>query len=51
MLEHRNNIYSNSFSSRYNINKLVYFESYSLLADAFEKKVKLKVVQEKRKFN
>jgi putative endonuclease len=40
--EHKNKVYSNSFTTRYNIDKLVYFESFSITADAFtrEKQVK-----------
>lgn len=42
ILEHRNGMYSNSFTSRYNINKLVYFEPCAVVSDAFarEKQVK-----------
>jgi len=42
VLEHKNGMYSNSFTSRYNINKLVYFETFALASDAFarEKQVK-----------
>ena len=49
VLEHKNNVYRNSFSSRYNINKLVYFESYSLLADAFAKEKQIKAGSRKKK--
>lgn len=40
--EHKNGLYVNSFTLRYNINKLVYFEIFSLVWDAFvrEKQVK-----------
>lgn len=40
--EHKNGVYMNSFTLRYNINKLVYFEIFTLVADAFarEKQVK-----------
>ena len=40
--EHKNKSYSNSFTARYNIDKLVYFEIFSLLLHAFarEKQVK-----------
>ncbi len=47
--EHKNRVYSNSFSSRYNINKLVYFETYSLFADAFTKEKQVKAGSRKKK--
>lgn len=42
VLEHKNGVYNNSFTSRYNITTLVYFETFTLVADAFarEKQVK-----------
>jgi len=40
VLEHRNNIFQNSFTSRYNIDKLVYFETYTFAGDAFKEKGK-----------
>ena len=42
VLEHKNKLYSNSFTSRYNIDKLVYFESYSIAGDAFEREKQIK---------
>jgi len=47
--EHKNKVYSNSFSSRYNINKLVYFETYSLIADAFTREKQVKAGSRKKK--
>ena len=34
--EHKNKIFKDSFTLKYNIDKLVYFESFSISADAFE---------------
>ena len=47
--EHRNGVYRNSFTSRYNIIKLVYFESFSLAADAFEREKQVKAGSRKKK--
>ena len=40
--EHKNGIFKNSFTLKYNINKLVYFECFSTTGDAFlrEKQIK-----------
>jgi putative endonuclease len=47
--EHKNNIYNNSFSSRYNISKLVYFEAYSMVADTFTREKQIKAGSRKKK--
>lgn len=47
--EHKNKVYNNSFSSRYNINKLVYFETYTLSADAFTREKQVKAGSRKKK--
>ena len=47
--EHKNQAYSKSFTSRYNIDKLVYFEAYSLLADAFAREKQVKAGSRKKK--
>lgn len=49
MQEHRNGTYSNSFSLRYNLNKLVYFECFSLVADAFQREKQVKAGSRKKK--
>ena len=49
MQEHRNKIYANSFTSRYNIEKLVYFEAYSMVADAFTREKQIKAGSRKKK--
>src|SRR5436190_12512435 len=40
--EHKNGLYTNSFTSRYNINKLVYFEIFTLVGDAFTREKQIK---------
>ena len=47
--EHKNKIFKNSFTLRYNIDKLVYFESFSSAGDAFEREKQLKAGSRKRK--
>ena len=32
--QHKNKYYPNSFSARYNLDKLVYFESFQMIEDA-----------------
>ncbi len=49
IMEHKNEVYSNSFTLRYNIHKLVYFESYSLIADAFAREKQIKGGSRKKK--
>jgi len=51
VLEHRNKVFSNSFTSRYNIERLVYFETFTLTADAFEREKKMKGSSRKRKMD
>jgi len=47
--EHKDQAYTNSFTSRYNVCKLVYFEIYSLIADAFVREKQLKGGSRKKK--
>lgn len=49
VFEHKNNAYGNSFSSRYNASRLVYFESFSLIADAFAREKQIKAGSRKKK--
>lgn len=51
VLEHRNSAYPNSFTLRYNINKLVYFEVFSVVADAFQREKQIKAGSRKKKIN
>jgi putative endonuclease len=47
--EHKNGVYANSFTSRYNINKLVYFEIFSLVKGAFDREKQIKAGSRKKK--
>lgn len=47
--EHKNGVYSNNFTLRYNIHKLVYFETHSLIADAFQREKQVKAGSRKKK--
>ena len=49
VLEHRNKIFKNSFTSRYNIDKLVYFEAYTFAGDAFQRERQMKSGSRKKK--
>jgi len=49
--EHKNEVYKNSFTSRYNINKLVYFESFSIAGEAFEREKQVKAGSRKKKID
>ncbi len=47
--EHRNKVYTNSFTARYNLDKLVYFEIFNSAAEAFEREKQVKAGSRKRK--
>lgn len=47
--EHKNGIFKNSFTLKYNIDKLVYFESFSLAGEAFAREKKVKAGSRKKK--
>jgi putative endonuclease len=49
VLEHKSGLYTNSFTLRYNINKLVYFEIFSLVTDAFNREKQVKAGSRKKK--
>ena len=51
VLEHKNGIFSHSFTSRYNVHKLVYFEIFSLVSDAFAREKQVKAGSRKKKIN
>ncbi len=42
ILEHIEKRYENSFTARYNLNKLVYFEQYQMIGDAIAREKQLK---------
>lgn len=49
VLEHKNKMYSNSFTSRYNIDKLVYFEIFTFVSEAFDREKQVKAGSRKKK--
>jgi putative endonuclease len=49
--EHKNHKYPNSFTSRYNLHKLVYFEGFTTIKDAIEREKQLKAGSRKKKIN
>jgi putative endonuclease len=46
--QHKIKLYPKSFTSKYNINKLVYFEEHNSIEHAIERENRLKVDPEKR---
>jgi putative endonuclease len=42
ILQHIEKRYQNSFSARYNLNKLVYFEQYQMIGDAIAREKQIK---------
>lgn len=49
LIEHKEKKYPTSFTSRYNLNKLVYFESYHSIAEAIDREKQLKAGSRKKK--
>ena len=49
--EHKSHTYSKSFTARYNVHKLVYFETYSIIEDAFTREKQLKGGSRRKKIN
>lgn len=49
--EHKDKRYVNSFSSRYNLNKLVYFEPFQMIEDAIAREKQLKAGSRIKKVN
>lgn len=49
--EHKNKVFKNSFTLKYNIDKLVYFESFSFAGDAFTREKQMKAGSRKRKLD
>lgn len=47
--EHKNKVFKNSFTLKYNIDKLVYFESFSIAGDAFGREKQIKAGSRKKK--
>jgi putative endonuclease len=42
IIEHKEKKYKNSFSARYNLNKLVYYEQFQMIGDAIAREKQLK---------
>lgn len=51
VLEHKSKVFQNSFTLKYNIEKLVYFESFSIAGDAFEREKQVKSGSRKKKMD
>ena len=49
IMEHREKIYRNSFTSRYNLSKLVYYEMFHSIEEAIEREKQLKAGSRKKK--
>jgi putative endonuclease len=49
MEEHKEKRFQNSFSSRYNLNKLVYYEQFQMIGDAIGREKQLKAGSRKSK--
>ena len=51
ILEHKEKRYENSFSARYNLDKLVYFEQFQMIGDAIGREKQLKGGNRETKLN
>ena len=51
IIEHRPNIKPNSFTSKYNLTKLVYYEAFSSVQDAIIREKQLKAGSRRKKIN
>ena len=49
MYEHKEKVYPKSFSSRYNLNKLVFYESYYSIEEAISREKQIKAGSRKKK--
>ncbi len=49
IVEHKEKRFQNSFSARYNLNKLVYFEQFQMIGDAIGREKQLKAGSRKNK--
>jgi putative endonuclease len=47
--QHKEKVFKNSFTAKYNLNKLVYFEEHSLVVDAIHREKQLKAGSRKKK--
>ena len=51
ILEHIEKRYENSFSARYNLNKLVYYEQFQIIGDAIAREKQLKKCIQLKKYH
>lgn len=51
ILEHKEKRFENSFSARYNLDKLVYFEQFQMIGDAIGREKQLKAGNRMAKLN
>jgi putative endonuclease len=51
VMQHKNRVFKNSFTLKYNTDKLVYFESFTLAADAFIREKQMKAGSRKKKLD
>lgn len=51
LYQHRTGVFKDSFTSRYNISKLVYFEYFLTIEDAIQREKQLKLAQDKKRLN
>lgn len=48
-IKHKNNYYPDSFSARYNLHKLVYYEGFHLIGEAIAREKQIKAGSRKKK--
>ena len=51
VIEHKRSIKLNSFTAKYNLTKLVYYEAYSTIHDAIRREKQLKAGPRRKKIN
>jgi len=51
IFEHRNKMFSSSFTSKYNISKLVYYEQFHSIEEAIAREKQIKAGSRKKKIN
>ena len=51
LLQHRSGKFENSFTSRYNLSKLVYYEEFSSIEDAIQREKQLKAGSRQKKID
>ncbi|MEQ8550085.1 MAG: GIY-YIG nuclease family protein [Cyclobacteriaceae bacterium] len=49
--EHKNKVYPKSFTARYNIQKLIYFETFHSIEEAINREKQIKKYRREKKFN